>query len=143
MSAVLCLPACLCVSAAASRVQAPHGNASIRLLVLVRHAYAAVESWREDRTVMLRFPSPEPRGWGKRTSTGRLKGVKVTAQARGGGEAPQWDEGAQQAEGVQQVQRTTTSKWQTVLQAAVAAGVQHGYMEGDIAEWEVPHLPCS
>ena len=29
MSAVLCLPACLCVSAAASRGQAPHGNASI------------------------------------------------------------------------------------------------------------------
>ena len=28
MSAVLCLPACLCVSAAASRGQAPHGNAS-------------------------------------------------------------------------------------------------------------------
>ena len=31
MSAVLCLPACLCVSAAASRGQAPHGNASILL----------------------------------------------------------------------------------------------------------------
>ena len=29
MSAVLCLPACLCVSAAASRGQAPHGNASV------------------------------------------------------------------------------------------------------------------
>ena len=29
MSAVLCLPACLCVSAAASRGQAPHGNASL------------------------------------------------------------------------------------------------------------------
>ena len=29
MSAVLCLPACLCVSAAASRGQAPHGKASI------------------------------------------------------------------------------------------------------------------
>ena len=28
MSAVLCLPACLCVSAAASHGQAPHGNAS-------------------------------------------------------------------------------------------------------------------
>ena len=28
MSAVLCLPACLCVSAAASRGQASHGNAS-------------------------------------------------------------------------------------------------------------------
>ena len=28
MSAVLCLPACLPVSAAASRGQAPHGNAS-------------------------------------------------------------------------------------------------------------------
>ena len=28
MSAVLCLPACLCVSPAASRGQAPHGNAS-------------------------------------------------------------------------------------------------------------------
>ena len=28
MSAVLCLPACLCVPAAASRGQAPHGNAS-------------------------------------------------------------------------------------------------------------------
>ena len=28
MSAVLCLPACLCVSTAASRGQAPHGNAS-------------------------------------------------------------------------------------------------------------------
>ena len=28
MSAVLCLPACLCVSAAASRGQVPHGNAS-------------------------------------------------------------------------------------------------------------------
>ena len=28
MSAVLCLPACLRVSAAASRGQAPHGNAS-------------------------------------------------------------------------------------------------------------------
>ena len=28
MSAVLCLPACLCVSAAASRGQAPHGNVS-------------------------------------------------------------------------------------------------------------------
>ena len=31
MSAVLCLPACLCVSAAASRGQAPHGNASVPL----------------------------------------------------------------------------------------------------------------
>ena len=29
MSAVLCLPACLCVSAAASRGQAPHGNPSM------------------------------------------------------------------------------------------------------------------
>ena len=29
MSAVLCLSACLCVSAAASRGQAPHGNASL------------------------------------------------------------------------------------------------------------------
>ena len=29
MSAVLCLLACLCVSAAASRGQAPHGNASL------------------------------------------------------------------------------------------------------------------
>ena len=28
MSAVLCLPACLCVSAAVSCGQAPHGNAS-------------------------------------------------------------------------------------------------------------------
>ena len=28
MSAVVCLPACLCVSAAASRGQAPQGNAS-------------------------------------------------------------------------------------------------------------------
>ena len=48
----------------------------------------------------------------------------------------------QQAKGVQQVQSTTPSKWQTVLQAAVAAGVQHGYMGGDIPEWEGPHLPC-
>ena len=102
-----------------------------------------VESWREDRTVMLRFPSSEPPGWGKCTSTGRLKGVKVTAQARGGGEAAQTDEGAQQAGGVQQLQSTTPAKWQTVLQAAVAAGVQHGYIGGDITEWEVPHLPCS
>ena len=31
MSAVLCLPACLRVSAAASRGQAPHGNASVLL----------------------------------------------------------------------------------------------------------------
>ena len=31
MSAVLCLPACLCVSAAASRCKAPHGNASIQV----------------------------------------------------------------------------------------------------------------
>ena len=85
---------------------------------------------------MCRFPSSEPPGWGKCTSTGRLKGVKVTAQG-------QSDEGAQQPEGVQQVQSTTPSKWQTVLQAAVAAGVQHGYMGGDIPEWEVPHLPCS
>ena len=29
MSAVLCLPACLCVSTAASSGQAPHGNASV------------------------------------------------------------------------------------------------------------------
>ena len=87
----------------------------IRLLALVWHAYGAVESWREDRTVMLRFPSSdsqlgaqsEPPGWGKCTSTGRLNGVKVTAQVRGGGEAAQSDEGAQQAEGVQQVQGTT------------------------------------
>ena len=59
---------------------------------------------------MLRFPSSEPPEWGKSTSTGRLKGVKVTAQARGGGGAAQLDEGAQQAEGVQQVQSTTPSK---------------------------------
>ena len=115
----------------------------IRLLALVWHAYGVVESWREDRTVMLRFPSSERAGWGKCASTGRLKGVKVTAQARHGGEAAQSDEGAQQADGVQQVQSTIPSKWQTVLQAAVAAGVQHGYMEGDIPELEVPHLPCS
>ena len=31
MSAVLCLPACLCVSAAASRGQAPNRNASMGL----------------------------------------------------------------------------------------------------------------
>ena len=109
----------------------------IRLLALVWHAYGAVETWREDRTVMLRFPSSEPPGWGKCTSTGRLKGVKVTAQSQVGGEAAQSDEGAQQAEGVQQVQSTTPLKWQTVLQAAVAAGVQHGYMGADIPEWEV------
>ena len=115
----------------------------ICVLALVWHAYGAVESWHEDRTVMLRFPSSEPPGWGKCTSTGRLKGVIVTAQARGGGEAAQTDEGAQQAGGVQQVQSTTLAKWQTVLQAAIAAGVQHGYMGGDIPEWEVPHLPCS
>ena len=115
----------------------------IRLFAFVRHAYGAVESWREERTVMLKFPKEEPQGWGKCTSTGRLKGVKVTAQARGGGEAAQSEEGVQQAEGVPQVQSITPSKWQTVLQAAVAAGVQHGYMGGDILEWEVPHLPCS
>ena len=115
----------------------------IRLLALVWHAYGAVENWREDRTVMLRFRSSEPPGWGKCTSMGCLKGVKVTAQARGGGEAAETDEEAQQAEGVQQVQGTAPAKWQTVLQAAVAAGVQHGYMGGDIPEWEVPHLPCS
>ena len=115
----------------------------IRLLALVWHAYGAVESWREDRTVMLRFPSSEPRRWGKCTSKGCHKCVKVTAQARGGGETAQSDGGAQQAEGVQQVQSTTPSKWQTVLQAAVSAGVQHGYMGGNIPEWEVPHLPCS
>ena len=115
----------------------------IRLLALVRHAYGAVESWHEDRTVMLRFPMEEPPGWGKCTSTGRLKGVKVTAQARAGGEAAQSAEGVQHPEGVQKVQSTTPSKWQTVLQAAVAAGVQHGYMGGDIPESEVPHLPCS
>ena len=102
-----------------------------------------MESWREDRTVMLRFLREEPPGSGNCTSTGRLKGVKVTAPARGGGEAAQSDEGVQQAEAVQQVQSTTPLKWQTVLQAAVAAGVQHGYMGGDIPEWEVPHLPCS
>ena len=34
----------------------------IRLLVLVWHSYGAVESWREDRTVILRFPSSEPPG---------------------------------------------------------------------------------
>ena len=118
-------------------------NRIIRLLALVWHAYGAVESWREDRTVILRFLKEEPQGWGKCTSTGRLKGVEVGAGARGGGEAAQSDEGVQQAEGVQQVQITTPSKWQTVLQAAVAAGVQHGYMGGDIPEWEVPHLPCS
>ena len=115
----------------------------IRLLALVWHAYGAVESWCEDRTVMVRFSSSDPPGWGKCTSTGRLKVVKVTAQALGAGEAAQTDEGAQQAEGVQQVQGITPAKWQTVLQTAVAAGVQHGYMGGDIAELEVPHLPCS
>ena len=115
----------------------------LRLLALVWHAYGAVESWREDHTVMLRFLSSEPPGWGKCTSTGRQKDVNVTAQARGGGEAGESDEGAQQAEGVQPVQSTTPSKWQTVLQAAVAAGVQQGYMGGGIPEWEVPHLPCS
>ena len=82
----------------------------IRLLALVWHAYGAVEGWREDCTVMLRFPSSEPPGSGECTSTGRLKGVKVTAQARGGGEAAQSDEGAQQAEGVQHVQSTTPAK---------------------------------
>ena len=115
----------------------------IRLLALVWHPYGAVESWREDRTVMLRFSSSELPGWGKWTSTGRLKGVEVTAQARGGDEAAQSDEGAQQGEGVQQVQSTTPLKWQRVLQAAVTAGLQHGYMGGDIPELEVPHLPCS
>ena len=115
----------------------------IRLLALVWHAYSAVESCCEERTGMLRFPKEEPRGWGKCTSTGRLKGIKVTAQAWGGGEAAQSDEGVQQAEGVQQVQSTTPSKWQTLLQAAVVAEVQHGYMGGGIPEWEVPHLPCS
>ena len=36
MSAVLCLPACLRVSAAASRGQAPHGNASVVSVVVVQ-----------------------------------------------------------------------------------------------------------
>ena len=89
------------------------------------------------------FLKEEPPEEGKCTSTCRFKGVKVTAQARVGGEAAQSDKGVQQAEGVQQGQSTTPSKWQTPLQAAVAAGVQHGYMGGDIPEWEVPHLPCS
>ena len=93
----------------------------ILLLALVLHAYGTVESWREDGTVKLRFLKEEPPGWGKCTSTGRLKGVKVTAEAQGGGEAAQWDERVQQAEGVQQVQSTTPSKWQTVVQEAVAA----------------------
>ena len=95
----------------------------LRLLALVWHAYGAAESWRVNRTVGLRFPKEEPPGWGKCTSTGSLKGVKVTAQARGGGEAAQSDEGVQQAEGVH-----------TVLQPAMTAGVQHGYMGGDIPE---------
>ena len=43
----------------------------IPLLALVWHAYGAVESWLEDRTVMLRFPSSEPPGRAKFTSTGR------------------------------------------------------------------------
>ena len=35
MSAVLCLPACLCVSTAASRGQALHGNASVQACNLI------------------------------------------------------------------------------------------------------------
>ena len=92
---------------------------------------------------MLRFPKEEPPRLGKCTSTGRFKGAQVTAQARGAGEAGQSDKGVQQGEGVQQVQSTTPSKCQTVLQAAVAARVQHGYMGGDIPQLEVPHVPCS
>ena len=57
-------------------------------------------------TETLRFLKSESPGLGKGTSTGRLKGVKVTAQARSGGQAAQSDEGVQQAEGVQQVEST-------------------------------------
>ena len=73
----------------------------IRLLALVWHAYGAVESWCEDRTVMLRFPSSEPSAWGECTATGGLGGVKVTAHAPDDREAVQTDKRAQQAEGVQ------------------------------------------
>ena len=70
----------------------------LRLLALFWHAYDPVESWREDCTVMIRFPKKESPGWRKCTSTGGLKGVKVTAQALSGGDAAQLDEGVQEAE---------------------------------------------
>ena len=88
-----------------------------RLLALVWHAYGAVESWHEDRIVMLRFPKEEPPGLGTCTSTGRLKGVKVTAQARGRGEAAQSDEGVQRAGG-----STTSARHNTVEVTDIAAG---------------------
>ena len=89
----------------------------IRLLALVWHAYGALESWRADRTGMLSFPKVEPPGWGKCTSTGRLKGVKVAAQARGGGEAAQSEEGVEEGRG-----STTSAKHNTVEVADPAAG---------------------
>ena len=71
MSAVLCLPACLCVSAAASRDQAPHGNASVHLwsfytrdvrgggcgLVPPRHALLVFVCARRHTTLALLVPS--------------------------------------------------------------------------------------
>ena len=58
MSAVLCLPACLCVSAAASRCRARHGNASVPscpFCFVVWSVWRCVAPWRRLWCVVLFF----------------------------------------------------------------------------------------
>ena len=70
MSAVLCLPACLRVSAAASRGQAPHGNASLgvvasRLRGFVPHPLIPL-LYRHPRKASLSRPLSGPKSSSRR-----------------------------------------------------------------------------
>ena len=64
MSAVLCLPVCLCVFAAASRGQAPHGNASIPLWLVLACRLRARSVWRPGALAWVRLFFVLPAGAG-------------------------------------------------------------------------------
>ena len=55
MSVVLCLPAHLCVSTAASRGQAPHGNASVRFWILGTEICSMGKSLRSFKPIFIVF----------------------------------------------------------------------------------------
>ena len=66
MSAVLCLPAWLCVSTAASRGQAPDGNASLSKLAWIKEKVVKQETKNSPDSYVVDFSGLDP--WSGRTA---------------------------------------------------------------------------